>query len=144
MNVWEVYNSIDNGYYFLDIDEKEYFDIFQFNIFDGKELLEQWVPVHAELKRKAINGKTLLPTDMPYLGRGYFAVKDSFLSKLDKICEGSYEKLQLISNDGDFTLVNIINMINCLDLKNMNYKVYKGNKTRIQKIDKFIFIKKTG
>lgn len=142
MNVWEVYNSLNNGYYYLDVDEKEYFDIFQFNIFDGNPLLNQWTPVHAELKREAVNGKALLPTDMPYLGKGYFAVQDRFLSKWDAICKGSYEKLRLLSEDGDFSLINITNVIDCLDLKNMNYKVYKGNKTRIQKVDKFIFVKK--
>ena len=45
----------------------------------------------------------------------------------------SYEKLELICDKDDYTLINIINVVDCLELQKMKYRVYKGNKERIQK-----------
>lgn len=41
----------------------------------------------------------------------------------------------------DYTLINIINVVDCLELQKMKYRVYKGNKERIQKIENFVFKK---
>ena len=141
INVWEVRNTTTTEYCYLDIDDKDYYNIYQCNIFDGRKMLDNWVPVRVELIQEDVRGNKLKPTCMPFMSQAHLAVENSFLGKLDGLCGNAYEKLKLNSDDGDFTLINIINVIDCLDLENTKYRVYKYSKEEIQKIEKFEFIR---
>lgn len=141
MNVWEVRNTTTTEYCYLDIDDKDYYNIYQCNIFDGRKMLDNWVPVRVELIQEDVRGNKMKPTCMPFMSQAHLAVENSFLDKLDGLCGNTYEKLKLNSDDGDFTLINIINVIDCLDLENTKYRVYKYRKEKIQKVDKFKFIR---
>lgn len=139
-NVWEVYNGRKNDF-FLDMDEDTYFNIFQYYDFDGRRISDDWKAITVSLVKKSLKGMELKPTDMPYLGRGYFAVNHARLKELDRLCGKNYEKLELICDAGDYTLINVVNVIDCLELQQMKYRVYKGDPESIQKIENFVFKK---
>ena len=111
VNVWEVYNTKKNGFCFLDMNEDTYFNIFQYYDFDGRRISDHWKGITVKLVEKSLKGITLKPTSMPYLGRGYLAVENEHLKELDKLCGESYEKLELICDKDDYTLINIINVV---------------------------------
>ncbi len=130
MNIWEICVDRKTGYYFLDMEEISYYDIFQFYGFDGKKLENKWQNIYVNLKVKELNGDELKTTIMPYLGRGYLVIESEYLDIFDKICKESYEKLKLVCNERDYTLINVIDVVDCLDFKNMNYLGKEKGKNR--------------
>ncbi|MBD9151123.1 MAG: hypothetical protein EGP77_02840 [Lachnospiraceae bacterium] len=42
VNVWEEYNTRKNGFFFLDMNEDTYFNIFQYYDFDGRRISDHW------------------------------------------------------------------------------------------------------
>lgn len=137
MNIWKIYTKKERNLE-LTADEEEYDKLSDF-LFEGEKLKDVWIPINVYAKYK---GTDEIDTDVPMMGDSYFIVNDFALKIFWEIASDELECLDIIYPGKKYTLVNIINVLECLDLEESVYKTYKGDKRRIQKMDKYCFLPK--
>lgn len=80
-------------------------------------------------------------TDVPMFSARFFLVNKKMLNLLLEYAKDEFEILETNCLDGDYVIVNVIDKIDCIDMDNSIYKVWKGDKNEIRSYDK-LYLKK--
>lgn len=128
MKVWILDCDVDhyeNLYWEKDID---------FTLsFDGTEKVKEWSPVRVQRmyrNRKFSNTPGLSP-HLPVFDKKAVSILKDFL--IDNA-----EILPLDCKDGDFYLINVTNIIDCIDYEKSEYKTF-NDENRIMRFIKYVF-----
>lgn len=135
MNIWRIYVRKEKNIE-LTAEEEEYDKLSDF-LFEGESIKNVWIPLNVYEKYKE---NDQIATDVPRFGDSYFIVNDLALKVFLEIAADEIECLDINYSGKKYTLINIIDTIDCLDLEKSTYKTYKGDKSRIQKVDNYCFL----
>lgn len=105
------------------------------DMFQGKKLGEEWQPLQLMLIQ---HGGTLKKGDMPYLSPGVPVFSSKAIKSLKSQLCNSVEILDVDCDFGDFKVINVTNLIDCLD-RNKSGILYYRNSDRIKAINKYVF-----
>jgi hypothetical protein len=107
------------------------------DMFRGRHLSSNW----ERLKLKQIeHGGNLKKGDMPYLSPGVPVFSIKAIDTLKHYLNNNAEILDIECDIGDYKIINIINLISCLDYEMSEIKYYP-NSERIMRIKKYVFDK---
>lgn len=107
------------------------------DMFRGKHLSSNW----EKLKLKLIeHGEKLKKGDMPYLSPGVPVFSIKAISTLQQYLNNNAETLDIECDIGNYKIINIINVMSCLDHERSEIKYYP-NSQRIMRIKKYVFNK---
>lgn len=132
MNYWRIYISRENSYDIY-IKEKEFEKLNSFLLL-GESVIDRWdSSVELYFKRGGIDD-----SDVFLFNEDFFIIdKDSKVRKIfDLYAGGGLEYLNFRCDVGNLIIAYPIINIDCIDMDKSKYKVYKGDKDRIQRFEK--------
>jgi hypothetical protein len=93
--------------------------------FDGDQWVRVEVEVHGDgVVTHRVNGETVLSYEKPQIGGGAVANYDPAMKKDGQLLTGGSISLQSESHPVEFRLVELLNLVGCMDKKATNYKSY--------------------
>ena len=132
MDYWRIYISRKNAYDIY-IKEKEFEKLNSFLLI-GESVIDRWDPsVELYFKRGGIDD-----SDVFLFNEDFFIIdKDSKVRKIfDLYAGGGLEYLNFKCDVGNLIIAYPVINIDCIDMDKSKYKVYKGDKERIQRFEK--------
>ncbi len=108
-------------------------DVDYIQSFDGTEKMNDWKPVRVQRmyrNRKFSNTPGLSP-HLPVFDKNAVSI-------LDDLLKGNAEILPLECKDGDFYLINVTNVIDCINYEKSEYKTFNDG-IRIMRFIKYVF-----
>lgn len=136
MKVYKVFNDNKNYKCLEAITEDEWDNLLKYE-FNGYSIKDKWIPVAVGLEEDT--KKDLMCSDMPNLGKGFLVANKDSLEKIQRLISSEIEVLPLASEKNEYYILNILQVIDCLDLDNSKIKKYKAV-DEILEIQKYAFI----
>jgi hypothetical protein len=130
--VWDFRSDVEN-YVNLTLVNKNEWDRFLECSFDGRKHSENWSPFAV----KAIEVKN--DSDFPSLSPGVPVLTDQAITILEQYLQGNTEILNLKSRVGNYSIINVTNVIDCIDYDKSDFKRFKSS-GEIMKFFKYCFI----
>lgn len=129
MKIWLLDCDVDN---YDNLTWHDDINIDEVQTYDGRKKLANWNPV----KVKRMYGKKF--SNSPGLS-SHIAVFDKIaVETLKDLLFGNAEILPLICEDGEFSVINVTKVLDCIDYENAEYKTYRDGK-RIMRFTKYAF-----
>lgn len=105
--------------------------------FVGKSIKDNWTPLKIKLIE---HGGKLKKGDIPYLSPGVPIFSKKAINVLNEYLSKNTEILPIDFNGDEYSLINVINLLDGIDYKNSVIEYY-SDKKRIMAFDKYAFIK---
>lgn len=86
-----------------------------FRAFDGERRRESWRPVAVRLVKEDEQGRPLLESDVPWLGKHAPVFRDSATEALGGLLSGGGELLPLENEEADLRVLNVTAVLDALD-----------------------------
>ncbi|AYE33979.1 imm11 family protein [Clostridium septicum] len=135
MKIWDLQEDV-NVYEHITLVNGSNEDWIKFgDMFQGKQLREEWQPLKLKLIQ---HGGTLKKGDMPYLSPGVPVFSDKAIHVLKSQFSSCVEVLDTDCDIGDYKIINVIKVINCLDYEKSEILRYRDS-DRIKAISKYVF-----
>lgn len=130
MKIWHLDCDVDNYESFT---WKGDINIDDIQSFDGRSKKDNWIPIAVE----KIGSKVLSNT--PGLSSHIPIFDELAILTLKDLLNDSTEILPIKYSEGNYFIINIIDVINCIDYKKSEYKTFRDGK-RIMRFIKYEFI----
>lgn len=131
MNFWRI--GTDAHYHYLALKHEN--DARALN-FSGKSLIDSWYPLQVEIV--ALEGKTL--SDFPAMTGGTLVCNERSLEVIFPFIGHSIEVLPLQSEHEKFYIINVLDMVDCLDHELSEIEYFKSG--NIKAITRYTFREK--
>jgi len=136
MNIWRIDTRQDENV-FLESDEKEWEKIEKFA--SGDSMASEW---DATLDLRRNKKKTNIEySDALFYAASYFVLSERATNLFMQYASDAIECLDFKCSEGNYVIVNPIEFVDCVDMEKSQYKVFKGNKEKIQFYKKLCFRK---
>lgn len=133
MNIWKLGFEVD---LYDNLIARPEMGVNEFQSFDGRSKKNQWT---SKVLTRMEPEKNLLLSNAP----GFFSHIPVFDKKavdiLNKYLKHTAEILPVYSKDGEFYIINIINVLDCIDYKKSKYRMFP-NSDRIMIFQSYAFI----
>lgn len=129
MKIWKIYSD-EIHYDMVQFDPMPTPDEFQ--TFDGRSKMREWVPLSVVRMEPE---KALPMSDAP--GISLLILSKSALDTVRSLIGGDAEILPLVSDKGEFYIINTTTVLNCVDYEKSMYKKFSDGK-RIMRFEKYI------
>lgn len=130
MNYWRIYALKENTYE-ISAKEEEFEKLFPY-IFEGESVIDKWdSSLELYFKKGSIHD-----SDVFLFDEDYFIINSKAKKIFDMKTNGELEYLNFNCESGDLIIAYPIKTIDCIDMEKSKYRVYKGDKSRIQKFEK--------
>lgn len=133
MNIWKLGFEVD---LYDNLIARPEMGVDEFQSFDGRSKKNQWT---SKVLTRMEPEKNLLLSNVP----GFFPHIPVFDKKavdiLNKYLKHTAEILPVYSKDGEFYIINIINVLDCIDYKKSKYRMFP-NSDRIMIFQSYAFI----
>lgn len=131
MKIWALQHNIDPPYMSIGIKDKEAAFASPLFYFEGQHLSDSWKILDMEVHGGA--GRDLLP-DFPFHDHGILCCKSALLEILLPLIENEIEVLRLPMENHDYSLLNVVNVMDVLDKPKCHFELFKsGDVKRIYK-----------
>ncbi|WP_251862603.1 hypothetical protein [Clostridium sp. Marseille-Q2269] len=118
MKVWELDSDANNYDNFTLCDENDWDKLMAYG-FDGKSIKDTWIPFWVEEIEPIRKGdKPSFSGSLPVFSRKAVEVLKRYLDKNVEILPLSYDK-------GDYSIINVINVKDCIDIEKSEVKRFK-------------------
>ena len=133
MRIWMLINEADEYAWF---EPAEKWDWNRMRSFDGRNHKETWEPI------KIIRMEPELEQefgDFPCFSDGVQIFSDRVIDVIEEMIGNSVEFLPTITDEGVFWLVNITNVVNCIDYEKSQFRSFSSS-GRIMVFEKYSFV----
>lgn len=138
MQYWRMRTEKVKNVHYRGIDEKNEEKLCPY-LFDGESYADSWdssLTIRIDEKKQNI-----AYSDVPMLATSFFIVNEKMLKLLYQYAKGAFELLDINCVDGDYVLVNVLDTMDCIDMEQSVYKVWKGKQDEIRSYEK-LYLKK--
>lgn len=130
MKIWKLFFEVDK---FDNLMPEVPFSVEELHSFDGREQKEKWKPIKV---KRMYPQKKLQLGDAP--GFDFPVFSRRAVDVLRPLIQDSIEKLELISQDGEYYGINVITVLDVIDYQKSKYKTFSDGK-RIMAFEKYCF-----
>jgi hypothetical protein len=131
MNIWEISSDIDKYNSFELVDPSKTLGQILYSGY-GSHILDQWKPVEVRLVDRG------LPYgDFPPLSSALPVVSENTLNLIFNLIQDYVEFLPLKCDSGNFYIINVISIIDCLDHSLSTFKRFSSG--RVMRVEKYVF-----
>ena len=130
--VWKIYTLQENNIV-LTAEQEEHEKLYEY-YFDGESVKSTWdASVKLDInKKKSFNGES------DFLGfcDSFFVVSKEALKVFNEKAAGSFETLDFVFEKEGYCILNVFNIIDCIDMQRSKYRTYKKDPDSILKYEK--------
>lgn len=130
MKIWHLDFDVDKYSNLMPINEKD-LDSLEF---DGSSKKDKWEPMEVELDGDKLLGDVTCLALIP--GIPVFNAK--VIKEIRNFIESSVEILPLVYNNDEFYVINITEVLDCIDYKKSKYVTFKSS-GRIMRFERYFF-----
>ena len=138
MKYWRMRTEKEKNIHYIGIDEENQEKLFPY-LFGGERYLDVWdssVTICINEKKNNIEY-----SDVPMFATQFFIVNEKMLNLLLEYAESEFEILHINCQEGNYVLINVIEMVDCIDMEKSIYKVWKGAPSEIKSYEKIYLMK---
>jgi hypothetical protein len=137
MKIWEIRADVENyEWLYISRDVQEIPDTQEIICFFGKSRIKHWKPIIVE--RMDENTSPELGNCANYSSN--CAIDRKAIDVLQDLLEGNVELLPLIFDEKDYYVINVTNVVDCVDFEKSRYEKYTDDAdSRIMDFDQYVF-----
>lgn len=134
MKIWKIYTLEENNIC-LTAEDEEYEKLYEY-YFEGERLKNIW---DDSLKLDVDNCKKCpMQSDFLCFSDSFFIVSKNAMNILKEKAGNNFEILEFNCGKGEYYILNICKIIDCIDMEKSRYKTYKKNADKIFRYEKLV------
>lgn len=133
MKIWEV--NTDKNNIQISLSEKEFRKLDPI-LWEGKRLNDIW----DDSIKFYIESESDIASNFPYCSPMYFIADEKAENLLKQLVDEHIEILPMNCKGKHYKVINIVNVVDCLDVERSRYQVCKGDPSQILKYEKLEFL----